>query len=548
MAASTFELAVSRQRDFQAPVHLTPAYRLPKKPGFKAQEQHGFTHDFVGDDSSRQLEINLEAKLKEFSATAGQTLVTSHGGCQRVFFGLGLKSNFTFKTLCAALAPAFAQAKPLNTESVAVDIPAQAFRSGKRANLRTFELGKAIGIIAHMTLYEPNHYKTEWSGFKKGKGIKTVTVTLPDDLSDSQIDSVRKGLETGKILGTAVNLARNLQNEPANKLGPKEFADRGREVAAASRGAITCAVWGREEIEKHGLRWYASVGKGSGEEQQFIKLEHKPADAVPGIQLAVVGKSVMFDTGGNDLKPADGMKGMEFDMSGGAIAMAFISAVAALKVPLHVVVYLPATTNRIGPNASLPGDVEKGKAGMTMENDNTDAEGRLCLHDAIAQAREDGATYIIDLATLTGAQVVSLGDVYTGIFTNNQPWIEELKTAADEAGELVWQMPQHPDYAKQNRSKTADIKNTGGRMAGSITAAHFVLSAAGKVPGLPKVPVTPAIHCDIAGTANRDRATDLDPTRGTGCMVRTLVALAQRMTKWNHTGKKPVAKQALRKA
>ncbi|MGH7192710.1 MAG: leucyl aminopeptidase family protein, partial [Candidatus Saccharimonadales bacterium] len=237
------------------------------------------------------------------------------------------------------------------------------------------------------------------------------------------------------------------------------------------------------------------------------------------------------------LKPADAMKGMKWDMCGGATVIAAIRAAAALRLPIRIKAYCAATTNRTGSNAYLVDDVVTGLDGKTYEIKNTDAEGRLTLVDAITYARKFGkVSRIVDLATLTGAIVVALGDIYAGGFTNNQKWFDQVKAASESVGERIWQMPADEEYDEYNASDFADISNTGGRWGGAVSAAKFVLSAAGGLP---------VAHLDIAGTAFRDRAFEADPKGGTGFGVRTLVALLESLSK-----KKPAkkAKKPVRRA
>jgi leucyl aminopeptidase len=236
-----------------------------------------------------------------------------------------------------------------------------------------------------------------------------------------------------------------------------------------------------------------------------------------------VGKSITFDAGGVDIKPADGMRDMKYDMCGGADVLAVMRAIAAMGLPVHVKAFMAATENMTGGSAYKPGDVYVSLDGKSYEIDNTDAEGRLTLVDAIAYARiHGGVSKIIDYATLTGAVLIALGDTAAGVVTNNQEWCDTYLAAAKTAGEKVHQFPIYDEYREQNKSDIADLKNTGGRLAGSITAGLFVLSAAGDIP---------CVHVDIAGTSFRNRPVGADPKGGTGFGVLTLVSLVEELAK-----------------
>ena len=211
--------------------------------------------------------------------------------------------------------------------------------------------------------------------------------------------------------------------------------------------------------------------------------------------MAIVGKGITFDTGGISIKPADGMERMKYDMAGGATTLAAMRAIAQLKPSVNVIGIVPATENMPGGRAQRPGDVVRSMAGKTIEVINTDAEGRLVLADALAYARKLGATKIVDLATLTGAVSIALGDVYVAMLGNNQDWIDTIIAAGKSAGEKFWQLPLDRDYREQIKSEIADIKNVGGRKAGTITAAYFLREF---------VEETPWAHLDIAGTAWND--------------------------------------------
>ncbi|HNG33079.1 MAG TPA: aminopeptidase, partial [Blastocatellia bacterium] len=232
--------------------------------------------------------------------------------------------------------------------------------------------------------------------------------------------------------------------------------------------------------------------------------------------IAIVGKGVTFDTGGISIKPSDGMEKMKYDMAGGATTLAAMRAIAQLKPSVNVLGIVPAVENMPGGRAQRPGDVVRAMTGKTIEVINTDAEGRLILADAVAYARKLGATKIVDLATLTGAVSIALGDVYVAILGNNQDWVDAVIAAGKNTGEKLWQLPLDKEYREQIKSEIADIKNVGGRRAGTITGAYFIREF---------VEDTPWAHLDIAGTAWNENNKPHLSVGPTGVCVRTLVNL-----------------------
>lgn len=325
------------------------------------------------------------------------------------------------------------------------------------------------------------------------------------------------GARRGRILAEATNFARDLVTTPGNKLTPAILAEKAREIAAEF--GLEYHVLEPKEMEELGMGALLGVAKGSAEEPRLLVLSYKSGRAEE--KLALVGKGLTFDAGGISLKPADGMHEMKFDMAGGAAVIGAIRALAQLKPSLDVVAVVPAAENLPDGKAQKPGDVVKAMNGKTIEVQNTDAEGRLILADAIAYAKEKlGATKIVDIATLTGAAVIALGHVTTALISNNEELAGAVLDAAREAGEKVWRLPAFDEYKEQYKSDVADLKNIGGRPAGTITGGLIVGEFAGD---------TPWAHLDIAGTAF---LADERPYRGkgaTGVGVRTLVNLAMNL-------------------
>jgi len=326
---------------------------------------------------------------------------------------------------------------------------------------------------------------------------------------------LRAQLERGLVIGEAVNAARLLTNEPGNVLTPRELADRA--VALTAEPGVQAEVLGPDRLEALGMGLLLGVARGSAEPPRLLCLTYTPPGVTSGPVLGLVGKGITFDTGGISIKPADGMDRMKDDMAGAAAVVGAVRAIARLGIPRRVVAVVPTTENMPGGRALKPGDVIRGAAGITVEVNNTDAEGRLILGDGLWYARQKGATHLVDVATLTGACVVALGKITSGLFGTHQPFVDALKAAADRAGEAVWQLPLGPEYRELMKSDIADIINSGGRAGGAITAAAFLRDFVGDVPWA---------HLDIAGTAWVDDAKPWAPKGASGVMVRTLVELA----------------------
>jgi leucyl aminopeptidase len=325
---------------------------------------------------------------------------------------------------------------------------------------------------------------------------------------------VRSGLVRGARIAEAVAWARDLVNEPAAAKSPADVAEVGRSVARTS--GLKVKVLAGEQLVRARMGGVLGVGNGSERPPRFLRLEYAPPR--PKGTLALVGKGVVFDSGGLSLKTAGGMETMKTDMSGAAAVIAAMSTLRDLDVKARVIAYVPLVENMPSGNAMRPGDVLTMRNGKTVEVLNTDAEGRLILADALSLANEEGADAIIDLATLTGAVTMALGEKIAGLMGNDDGWIEQVSGAAKSAGERVWHLPLPDDYRRNLDSEIADIRNvTAGGGAGTLTAGLFLKEFVGD---------TPWAHLDIAGTA-RSSADDIEtPKGGTGYGVRTLVELA----------------------
>ena len=332
------------------------------------------------------------------------------------------------------------------------------------------------------------------------------------EFDDSRLDAVQRGVDRGIVLGEAANFARDLANEPGNKLTPTDLAERAQ--AMASDVGLECDVFDQAWMENQGMGALLSVAAGSQQPPKFIVLRYKGGGSS---HLGFVGKGITFDTGGISIKPAAGMEHMKGDMSGAAAVIAAMGAIARLKPQIDVTMVVPATENMPGGNATKPGDVVTTMTGKTIEVINTDAEGRLILSDGLAYLNESKPDALVDVATLTGAISMALGDVAMGAMGNSAGLYERIQRAATEAGEKVWQLPMYDEYKEQIKSNVADMKNVGGRNAGSITAAMLLQEF---------VDDTPWVHIDMAGVDNYDKVKGTIVKGASGIPVRTLVHLA----------------------
>ncbi len=446
-----------------------------------------------------------QAVLEGFSGKHAQSM--SHyagiGSARRLYFGLGDAGKLDARKLSSALLAAFAEAKQAKAQSLGLVIPDLA-----ACKLSAYDFGRAVGEASGIADYVMNHKKTARGGHKPELRLGELSL-LGEAASDSEY---ARGVAAGQVVARAVNMARDLVTEPPSDMTPAELARRAQELADQSNGAVVCRLYQEDELKRMGAGAFLAVSRGSDEKPVLIELSYEPKDADPEVLLALVGKSVTFDSGGYDMKPSAGMRTMKCDMAGGAATLAAMQAIAALALPVRVKVLMAATENLVNGKAYKPGDVLTSMAGLTIEVDNTDAEGRLTMADAIEHARRKGATHIVDVATLTGAIRAALGSVGAGAFGNTPEFTKQVIAAGAAGGELYWELPLWDELASANDSKIADIKNSGGDAgAGSITAAHFLKRFAGD---------TPWVHLDIAAVAFKQ-------DQGTGWGVRTLVELVR---------------------
>ncbi len=382
-----------------------------------------------------------------------------------------------------------------------------------RCEAEAFEVAKGAAQGCITSQFELDKYRTQ---DKNEKAIDNFTICVEDaDKSD-----LEKGLAAGEAIGDSMNFARDLANEPPNILHPTEMAKRAEKMA--KEFGLKCEILDEKQMEKLGMGSLMSVSYGSEQPAKMIVLKYEPKKSTgkKGELLALVGKGITFDTGGISLKPGEGMDAMKYDMSGGATVLGTMRAIAILKPTVPVLGIVAAVENMPDGKASRPSDVVTAMNGKTIEILNTDAEGRLVLADAVAYAEKQGATTIVDMATLTGAVIIALGDINTGIMGNDQGLVDDIIACGKEAGEGFWQLPLGKEYSKGIKSDIADIKNIGpARKAGTIVGAAFIQEFVDKAKWA---------HLDIAGTAWADSEKPHHAKGPTAVAVRTLLKLVEK--------------------
>ncbi len=380
--------------------------------------------------------------------------------------------------------------------------PVKGFDSLSEEELaESFVTGLLLGV------YQFNEFKT----LERDK-IKEIAEAILLGEKDEEIKSIRDGLRTGEIISEAVNMARDLVNGPSNQVTPTVLAEKAQLIA--KEHGMGVQVFEVSQAEAMGMGAFVAVAKGSQEPGKFIVLEYNQGKGLDTI--ALVGKGITFDSGGISIKPSENMDRMKDDMSGAAAVLATLQAASKLQLPFHLVGIMPTTENLPSGKAYKPGDILKTLSGQTVEVISTDAEGRLILSDALTYSLKYQPKAIIDLATLTGACVIALGDYVIGLFGNDGSFLRRIEEASVKAGEKTWRLPLWDEYSEYLKSDVADFKNVGTRAAGAIIGAIFLSKFVEK---------TPWVHLDIAGPASIDKERPYIPRGGTGVGVRLLVQL-----------------------
>jgi leucyl aminopeptidase len=411
--------------------------------------------------------------------------------------GLGKRRDFTFNRLRQALGKAAPALRAAGAEDIAVAVDG--------LGQENEDTGQAVAEGTLLGLYRFLKYKTSDES-ENGKIIQKMTVLTE---AASAVKALQKGVKTGEVIAESTTMVRDMVSSPAADMTPAIIAARAREIAR--QFGLKIQVLERRQMERLGMGALLGVAAGSVQPPKFITLEYRRGGRKPFI--ALVGKTITFDSGGISIKPSENMDRMKDDMSGGAAVLGAIRTAAALKLPLNVVGLLPATENMPSGSALKPGDVLRTLSGQTIEIVNTDAEGRLVLSDALTYAWKYKPAVIVDIATLTGACAIALGQEAIGMLGNDEAYKQKIREAGIKTGERVWELPLWEEYYELIKSDIADMKNAGGRAGGVITAAALLSKFVG---------MHPWIHLDIAATAWSDKDRPYTPKGATGIATRLL--------------------------
>jgi leucyl aminopeptidase len=451
---------------------------------------------FEGEDVAHDLDGGLLQALVD-SGEARRSfkhLAIRHAEDRRwLLVGLGDRARFDGERARIAAAVARARAAEVGTRTLCWEVP--------------HHVGDdVVAGLVHGTVlagYRFDRYKQP-SDDEDGRGPEALVLSAHHDVGDAA--------RVALVEAEAQNVAREWQDTPPNDMTPTALA-----AAAQAIEGVEVEVHGRDFLDAHGMGAFAAVTRASHEEPALIVARYDGGGSGP--VLGLVGKAVTHDTGGLSLKPANSMFELKYDMTGGAVVLQALAAIARLGLPVRAIAVVGATENSVGGNAMRPADIVTSMKGITIEITNADAEGRLVLCDCLTYAIELGAERLVDVATLTGGVVTALGSVYAGLFANDDGWADTVTGAGEAAGELVWRLPLHPDYDEQMKSRYADLRNSDpGRKAHPIQAASMLRRFVGDVPWA---------HLDIAGV-DHDVNRVYAPKGGTGWGVRLLVELARR--------------------
>jgi leucyl aminopeptidase len=451
-------------------------------------EDEGVAHDTSGSE--------LQALLDSGEAKPSfKHLAVAHADGKRwLLVGLGSRDGFDAEKARRAAAAAYKRAGELGTRALCWEVP--------------HHVGDDVaGALAEGTVLAA--YR-----FDRYKDAPAEERTDVDDLIVSAHHDVADGVAAAVVVAEAANACRDLQNTPANDMTPTRLAERARELEA---DGVTVEVEGRDAIAARGMGAFTAVAQGTYEEPALITLRYE-GEGASGPVLGLVGKAVTFDSGGISIKPGAKMSEMKFDMSGGAAVLEAVGAIARLRLPVKLVAVVGATENMPSGRSVKPGDIVRTKEGLTVEVNNTDAEGRLVLCDCLAHAREQGAERLVDVATLTGGIIVALGSTFAGIMGTDDDWVERVTAAGAATGERLWRLPLDDEYQELVKGKYGDLDNAPeGRKASSIVGGEFLKRFTGDVPWA---------HLDIAGVA-WDLGRPYAEKGGSAFGVRLLVELAR---------------------
>ncbi|HZZ38870.1 MAG TPA: leucyl aminopeptidase [Acidobacteriaceae bacterium] len=461
----------------------------------------------LAQDSSLSRAVETVLSGGEFKAEPNETLLLhAPSGLKAkrlLLVGLGKSAKLTPHEVRKGAGVAVRFAKPRGLRELAIAVPVA---EGLDPELTT----RAVAEGAILADYDSDTYRSD----RKDRSVESVSVVVPGGADQAAAEA---GLREGVILAESQNFTRSLVNEPGNRLTPTIFGERA--AAMCREVGLQCSVYGADKLRELQMGAFLSVAQGSDEPPALIVMTYEPKNAPSGPVLGLVGKGITFDSGGISIKPSDSMEKMKYDMAGGAAMIGAMRAIAQLKPAVKVIGIVCASENMPSGKAQKPGDIQiampaPGKPGKAIEIINTDAEGRLVLADGVTYAKQLGATHLIDAATLTGAVGVALGMINGGVFSNDEDTYQRFAEGLKTSGERFWRLPVEDDYRELIKSSIGDIKNTGGRYGGAITAAMFIKEF---------VEDTPWIHLDIAGVAWNDDARPWQASGPTGVPVRSIV-------------------------
>jgi leucyl aminopeptidase len=437
---------------------------------------------------------DFTAKLNQTAVLYPKSFVTK----RVILVGLGKKDKFELDKIRQAAGTVYKKAKELKIKNYV------SFLYGRGHKGIDFQASaQALTEGTLLSSYHLDQYKTE--GKEELFEVESMTIFEEDKTKKNVIE---KGMKSGEINSWGTNLARNMVDHPSNVMTPGKMAEIALNLSKEYK--FRCEVLSVSDLEKLKFGALLAVAQGSHQPAKFIVMEHMPEKKRKGT-IVLIGKAITFDSGGISIKPSEGMWEMKGDMAGGAAVIATMASAAREGIPVHLIGLVPATENLPSGTAYKPGDIIKSYSGKTIEIISTDAEGRLILADALAYAQKYEPKAILDIATLTGACVVALGNVVAGLLGNDLRLLNKVKRSAEKTGEKVWELPLHEEYDEQIKSDLADMKNSGGRPAGTITAAAFLKKFVGK---------TPWAHLDIAGRDWEEKSKPYIPKGPVGFGVR----------------------------
>lgn len=496
-----FEFSTNSADRISADILLVFAYASKKKEEYEMVANTSF--ELI--DKLLEGQLSKAAKIDLFKGKKGEIInLISFGSVvpsQVVLVGLGEKDKFNLNELRKIFGTISKKYK-LKADSITLSI------KDLIANFKEDEVYHAIVEGVELGNYTFHKYKKE----EKKNKLQTFIIA-----ETKENPSLQKIIAKAKAYSQATILARDLVNEQPTVATPSYLADLAMQIAESDT-RIKCKIFEKKDCEKMGMEAFLGIARASATPPKFIYLQYTPKIKTKET-IALVGKGITFDSGGINVKPGDAMKEMKMDMSGAAAVLGVFSIIGKIKPKVNVIGLIAATPNLIAGTSLVPGDVVKALNGKTIEILNTDAEGRVTMADSLSYAVKEGATQIIDFATLTGACMVALGEEYAGLFSNNEDLAKKVQNAAEIEGELVWPLPLADEYKEQNESSVADIANIpSSRYGGAITAALFLKEFVNDVPW---------VHLDIAGPAFAYKDTELSTKGGTGRGVRTALRLLE---------------------